>query len=81
MRKPMEKFEKSYELYFHANQESGIDISDSVTGRVPTEPGWYRIGTYPFEIALDLAHLYLQIPFYVRKKLGRIQIGEIYYGK
>ena len=70
---------KMHELYFNNNQPSGIDIIDLENDTPPTGPGWYRIGSYEYDIALDLAHLYRQIPFEVRKKLGEIEVGEKYY--
>jgi len=42
-------------------------------------PGWYRIGSYEYDIALDMAHLYLLIPFNIRKDLPEIEVGEKFY--
>lgn len=70
---------EKHKLYFNSIQ--GSMHIDAMTNRAPTGAGWYYVGTYPYEIVLDLGHLYLQIPEEVRKTLGRIEIGEEFYGK
>lgn len=70
-------------LYFNNSQLHGVDINRESNKRdfknSPTAAGWIYIGTYPYDIALDLAHLYLQIPFEIRKTLGEIEIGEKFH--
>jgi len=70
---------KKHELYFNNNQDSGIAIIDLEKDTPPKGPGWYRVGSYEYDVALDMAHLYLLIPFEVRKNLEEIQIGNNFY--
>lgn len=81
MEKKIQKGQRKVELYFNNQQHSGIDIFDPLEKSPPGGPDWYRVGAYEYEIALDLGHLFLQIPLDVRKGWGEIEIGQKYWGR
>jgi hypothetical protein len=81
MEKKIQKGRKKVELYFNNQQHSGIEIIDPLEKPAPQGSGWYRVGVYEYEVALDLGHLFLQIPLDVRKDLGELEIGEKCWGK
>jgi len=70
---------KKFELYFNNQQEGGVDIFDPEKKKPPTAPGWYRIGSYDYDVAQDMVYLYSLIPFETRKKMDPLELGDRYW--